>query len=386
VPSETARTPLRVFISAGESSGDLHASRLVEELRQRTEVKVEAIGGRRLENAGARIVFPMEKLSVVGLTEGLVKLPSLVKAFFTVRGRFRRSRPHLFIPVDFPGFNIRLAGAARAAGIPVMYYIAPQIWAWGAGRIRTLKKIVDKMAVVLPFEEELYSKHGVPAEFVGHPLAGNVRPAVDRATFRVENGFGEGDPLVGLLPGSRWHEVERLLPPMLEAFKLLKRRRPECRAAVGLADEISEANVRQMAREVGLNPKVLRGRTYDLIEASDALLAASGTVTLEAALLEKPMVVVYSMSKLTFAVARRVVKTENIGLVNLVAGRRIVPEYVQDDVVPESLCGEIEDMLFNERRRAEILAGLKAVKVSLGAAGAAGRAADIALKTVGWRT
>jgi lipid-A-disaccharide synthase len=376
---------LRVFISAGEASGDLHASRLVEELRQRTEVKVEAIGGRRLEEAGARLIFPMEKLSVVGLSEAISRVPSLIKAYFAVRGRLRRTSPHLFIPVDFPGFNLRLAGAARSAGVPVMYYIAPQIWAWGAGRINTLKKVVDRMAVVLPFEEELYREHGIAADFVGHPLAGNVHPSVGRATFRAENGFGAEDPLVGLLPGSRWHEVERLLPPMLEAFKQLKKSRPACRAAIALAEEIPSEKVRGIAREVGLNPKILTGRTYDLIESSDAIIAASGTVTLEAAILETPMVIVYGMSKLTFAVARRVVKTEHIGLVNLVAGERIVPEYVQEQIVPSALREDIEDMLFNPQRRERILAGLRRVKGQLGEGGASGKAADVALETAGWR-
>lgn len=384
MPSRTHRGPLRVFISAGEASGDLHASRLVEELKQRTEVKVEAIGGRRLEDSGARIVFPMDELSVVGLSEAVAKLPALMKAYFAARGRIRKTRPHLFIPVDYPGFNIRLAGAAHSAGVPVMYYIAPQIWAWGAGRINSLKKVVDRMAVVLPFEKDLYDRHGIPVEYVGHPLAGNVRSAVDKTTFRAENGFAEDDPLVGLLPGSRWHEVERLLPPMLEAFKHLKKRRPACRAAIGLADDVSADKSRQIAREVGLNPRIHKGRTYDLIEASDALLVASGTVTLEAALLERPMVVVYSMSRITYAVAKRVVKTEHIGLVNLVAGERLVPEYVQEEIDPSTLCGELEDVLFNPARRGRMLAGMKRVKSLLGEGGASGRAADAALRTAGW--
>lgn len=375
------RGPLRVFISAGEASGDLHASRLVEELKQRTEVKVEAIGGRRLEDAGARIVFPMEKLSVVGVSEVLVKIPALINAYLTLRRRWRGSRPHLFIPVDFPGFNLRLAGTAHGMGIPVMYYIAPQVWAWGAGRIEILKRVVDRMAVVLPFEEELFLRHGIPAEFVGHPLAGNVRPSVDRETFRAENGFGAEDPLVGVLPGSRRHEIEKLLPPMLDAFKRLKKNHPACRAAIGLADDMCVTEVIQMGREMGLNLKIFQGRTYDLIEGSDALLAASGTVTLEAALLEKPMVVVYRMSRLTYAIARRVVKTEHIGLVNLVAGKRIVPEHIQEQVVPEVLCGDLEEMLFNPRKREEILVELRRVRRVLGEAGAAERAAGMALET-----
>jgi lipid-A-disaccharide synthase len=375
---------MRIFISAGEASGDLHASRLVEELKQRTEVKVEAIGGRLLEDAGARIVFPMEELSVVGLSEGVAKLPSILRAYFAARGRIRGTHPHLFIPVDYPGFNIRLAGAARSAGVPVMYYIAPQIWAWGAGRIKSLKKVVSRMAVVLPFEKEIYERHGIPVDFVGHPLAGNVRSAVDRITFRAENGFGEDDPLVGLLPGSRWHEVERLLPPMLEAFKHLKKRRPACRAAIGLAEGVSVDKSRRIAREVGLNPRILKGRTYDLIEGSDALLAASGTVTLEAALLERPMIVLYSMSRVTYAVARRVVKTDHIALVNLAAGERLVPEYVQDEIDPSILSNDLEEVLYDPARRGRMLAGMKRVKTLLGEGGASERAADAALRTAGW--
>ena len=376
--------PLRVFISAGESSGDLHASRLIRELKTRANVSVEGIGGRRMEEAGAELLFPMEGLSAVGLSEVLFKLPALIEAYARSRRRWRRRPPHLFVAVDFPGFNLRLCGAARSMGVPVMYYIAPQVWAWGAGRIATLRRVVKSMAVVLPFEEDFFRSRGIPAEYVGHPLVGNTVATVTREAFRDKHGFAPEAPLVGLLPGSRWHEVERLLPPMLEAFKRLKKRHPACRAAVGLADTIAEERARRLAREVGLNAVIVKGETYDLMEGSDVLLAASGTVTLEAALLARPMVVVYKMSRLTYAAARRMVRTDHIGLVNIVAGRRIVPEYVQDAVTPSALHGELESMLFDIDRRNEIVGELRRVRELLGPPGASARAAGIALRTAGW--
>lgn len=380
----TTSGPLRVFISAGESSGDLHAAGLIEELRSRGDISVEGIGGSRMEEAGARIIFPMEKLSVVGLSEVLLKLPSLARAYLKTRKRWRNHLPHLFIPVDFPGFNIRLAQMAHSMGIPVMYYIAPQVWAWGSGRLKTMKKVISKVAVILPFEEKFFQSEGIPVGYVGHPLVDSVQPKVGRETFRSTFGFAEDTPLIGLLPGSRRHEVDRLLPPMLRAFKELKKKHPACRAAIGLAGTIPEDRVRLVAREVGLNPRVVKGSTYELIEASDALLAASGTVTLEAAILRTPMIVVYSMSWLTHAVARRVVRTKHIGLVNLVAGKRVVPEFVQDEVIPSVLCKELESMLFDIERRGRLVAELERVREKLGEPGASGRAADLALETVGW--
>ncbi len=380
----TSLPPLRVFVSAGEPSGDLHASRLISELKSRADVDVDAIGGRHMEEAGARIVYPMEKLSVVGLSEVLLKLPALYQARRKLRRLWARRPPGLFVPVDFPGFNLRLAGRARSMGVPVMYYIAPQIWAWGEGRIGTIRRVVDRMAVVLPFEEEYFRRRGVAAEYVGHPLVDLVGRKVDKAEFRERWGFDVGGPLLALLPGSRWQEVSRLLPPMLEAFKNLKKRRVECRAAIGLADGIPGEKVSRLAREVGLNAPVIAGRTRELIGASDAVLAASGTVTLEAALLEKPMAVMYKLSRLTYAVAKRIVRTESIGLVNLVAGKRVVPEYVQDEISPPALAGEVESMLFNVERREAMIKELRAVKERLGGPGASARAAEIALATAGW--
>lgn len=374
------RGAFKVFICAGESSGDIHASRLIEKLRERADVTVEGLGGPRMAGAGARVIFPMERIAVVGLSEAAAKLPALLQAFVALRRRWRRNKPDLFIPVDFPGFNLRLARTARSLRIPTLYYIGPQVWAWGAGRLKTLKKTVDKMAVVLPFEKEFYERHGVPAEYVGHPLVDSVAPGVDRASFRRSLGFDEDAPLVGLLPGSRRHEVKRLLPPMLRAFKDFKKRHPACSACLGLADTIPESWARGLAREVGMNLPVVSGRTYDLMGASDALLAASGTVTLEAALLKTPMVIVYGMSGLSWAVARRVVKTECVGLVNLVAGRRVAPEYLQKDIVPAKLSVELESLLFDESRRRGIIEDLDRVRILLGDPGASDRTADLAIE------
>ena len=376
--------PLMIFVSAGEASGDLHAGSLIEELKKRAEVSVEAVGGRRMSEAGARIVCPMDKLSVVGLSEVILRIPSLARAYFGIRARWRRRPPDLFIPVDFPGFNLRLATAARSMGVPVMYYIAPQVWAWGSARLKALASAVDKMAVVLPFEEEFYRRRGISAEYVGHPLVDAVRPRCERRSFRERHGIGTESPLVGLFPGSRWHEVSKLLPPMIEAFKDLRRAHAECRAAIGLADTIPEEKVRRLGREVGLNAKIIAGEAYELMESSDALLVASGTVTLEAGLLAKPMVIVYKMSRLTYAVARRVVKTESIGLVNLVAGKRVVPEYLQEEVTAPALRAELESMLYDEVRRAEIVSELRGVRRALGGPGASARAAELALETARW--
>jgi len=379
----TRNDPLRVFVSAGEPSGDAHAAALVEALARRAEVRVNAIGGPRLEAAGARIVFPAGEVAVVGLSEALRALPALARAYVRTKRLWKRDRPDIFVPVDFPGFNLRLARLAFSLDVPVVYYIPPQVWAWGAGRVDVMKKTLAGAAVILPFEESIYRRKGIRVRYVGHPLVDSVRPRTDRASFRSAHGFAPDVPLVALLPGSRQHEVRRLLPAMVESFKRLKRRRPECRGAVGLADAIPERKASRLVRELGLNLPVLKGMTHDLVNASDVVLAASGTVTLEAAILGKPLVIIYATSRITYAVARRLVRTRHIGLVNLVAGERVAPEFVQDEVEPAVLAGELESLLFDRERRERAVQALDRVRAKLGGPGASDRAAEFVLEVAG---
>ncbi|MBI5016721.1 MAG: lipid-A-disaccharide synthase [Deltaproteobacteria bacterium] len=354
----------RVAIVAGEASGDIHAGNLLGALRSlRPDVEAWAVGGEALRAAGAEIVFPSEAIAAMGLVEAAGRLPAVARARRLVRGRLAAERPDLFVPVDFGGLNLRLARDARALGVPVVYYIPPKVWAWGARRVRTLRAVVDEALVILPFEEAYLRARGVAATYVGSPVLDHLSPR----SFEAEPGT------VGLLPGSRAGEVSRILPLLVAAARRLAWLVPGLRFLVPRAPGLPAAVLDRFLSATDLPLEVLDGRAQEVMERSRLCLVASGTATLECATVGTPMVVVYRVSPLTYALGRLLVRVPFIALPNLIAGRRVVPELVQTG--PEALAAAAEPLLADGPGRDEVLRGLAEVRGLLGAPGASGRAA-----------
>jgi lipid-A-disaccharide synthase len=357
---------MKVFLVAGEASGDLHAANLLQALR-RLDPGIDAfgVGGERLRDAGLECVARSEELSVMGLAEVVRDLPRLARLARTVRRAALARRPDVAVLVDSPDFNLPLARHLRRAGIPAVIYISPQLWAWRAGRVRRIRRDVRRVLCILPFEVGFYERHGVAAEFVGHPLVDELAPVM-AAPPLPEPGT------LALLPGSRWHEVEALLPGMLEAARMLHEEgvtRFRLIAAPGLDLDRVAAMIRGSVVPV----EVVAEDRHRALAACGAAMVASGTATLECALLGVPMVVGYRLHPLSYWLARRLVKVPHVGLVNLVAGKRIVAEAVQDDFNPGQLVVEAKRVFgeAGERQRA----ALAEVRARLGAPGASERAA-----------
>lgn len=365
--------PRRLLIVAGEASGDRHAARLVAALRERADVRVRGIAGPALVAAGVEAVAPMEDLAVIGFTGVLARLPRIRRAFAAMEREARAFAPHAAVLVDSPGFNFRLGPGLHALGVPVFYYIAPQVWAWHAGRARAMARWVDRLAVVFPFEEPLFRAAGVEARFVGHPLLDGLEPEVDGATLRAELGLAPDQPLLGLLPGSRRGEIAHLLGILLEAAARLRERRPALAAVIPLAPGVDRAAIEPRARRAGV--QVVEGRTRAVMAAADACAVASGTATLETALLGTPLVVVYRTGALNWEIARRVVKLPRIGLPNIVAGEEVAPELLQRELTPAALAARLAPWLDDPAARAAQRARLAMVRAKLGAPGAAARTA-----------
>lgn len=363
-------TGLRVFISAGEPSGDLHAAPVAAALRRALPgVTIEALGGPALADAGAAIRFPMERYTVMGFFEALGKIPPHLALLRRLGDECRAGRYDLVILVDYPGFNLRLAEAARRAGVPTLYYIAPQLWAWRPGRARRLARGVDRLAVILPFEMEVFATLGLEAEFVGHPLAEHPWP--NRAGARQALGIPEGERVLAVFPGSRRQEVQRIWPAFRDAALTLLR--------TGDCDRVLVAGT-PAGEYPGQGPIEVRPGVADqLLAAADAALVKSGTTTLQAAMTGTPMVVAYRVHPITAAIARRVIRVPWISLVNLVAGRPVVPELLQREASPLRLAEELRPLLQANHPAARAQReALAEVRERLGPGGAAERVASIA--------
>lgn len=369
-----------ILISAGEASSDMYAARLAVALRQRTGAQFFGMGGPRMAEAGVELIADYHEVAVVGITEALHKIPSVVRVQRRLAREAARRRAALAILVDSPGTHLGVARRLKQAGIPVGYFIGPQVWAWRAGRVRVIKRLVKRMVVIFPFEEKIYRDAGVPVDFVGHPLADVVRPTMTRAEFAARFGLAADRPIVALLPGSRRNEMAQNYPRVLEACALLAREREQSggvqfvhAVAPGLATEGFTLAGGRSGPEV----KRIEGATYDILAAADCAIVASGTATVEAALLGTPMVVIYRVAPLTAFILRRLVHTPFFSMVNLVAGRRVVPELIQDGFTPAAVATEVRRLLDSPAAGAEMKKGLAEVRARLGSGGAIERAADV---------
>jgi lipid-A-disaccharide synthase len=373
----------RVMVSCGEPSGDLYAGALARALREiEPATEVFGLGGEHLAGAGARLSGDYRGISVTGLVEVVRLLPRTYALYRRLVQAAREARPDVFVAIDFPDFNFRLAAAMRRLGIPVVYYIGPQLWAWRPGRLRIMKRLAHQVLVIFPFEVAIYEQAGVPVQFVGHPLVELTPRLGPPAEVRSSLGLAAGDPTVALLPGSRPNEVRLLLPVLLEAAARLAVSRPDLQFVLARAPGLDDALFEPVARAqaAGLRLVAVASQTDAVLAASDVVVTASGTATVQTAIHGKPMVIVYRLSPLTYALGIRFVKVDTYGMVNLVAGRRIVPELIQDACTPEAVAAETGRLLGDGAARAAVVAGLEEVQARLGGPGASRRAAEAVLR------
>ena len=372
----------RFLLVTGEASGDLHAARLIQALRAHGPCRVQGVAGPALRAAGVECLVAAEELAVVGFSEVLAALPRLLATRGRLLQAFRDFRPHAVVLVDYPGFNLRVGPGLKRLGARIFYYIAPQVWAWGAGRAQKMKKLIDKMAVVFDFEVPLFQRAGLSTEFVGHPLLEGLEPALSSPEFFSKYHLDSKLPLLGLLPGSRVQEVERLLPDMLQTARLLKKQIPQLQAALATAPTVARQVYQKIAKDENWLRMVERG-TYEVMRDSRACIVASGTATLETACFATPMAVVYRVSPLSYAIGKRLVKLPYIGLVNIVAGQQIVPEFVQHNFKPEKVAAAIKPFFQDGEERRRVQAELQKVREKLGTPGASERTTHLTLTLAG---
>jgi len=364
-----------ILLTSGEMSGDLHAAQLIGRIRERLpDARILALGGDRCREAGAELLFHYRDYAVLGVTDVIANLPRFLSLERSLKSRLK-SGVDLFIPVDYPGLNLRLAACAKRQGVPVLYYISPQVWAWGHGRLDKIARSVDRMAVILPFEVEFYQKRGIPVEYVGHPLV---------ADHELPEPLPEEDRLgVGLMPGSRVQEVRRILPVLLESAKLLAADYPDLPFAVGRSPAVPEGLYRQILDHAGTPGVELADDAVAIMRRSRLLLVASGTATLQSALMETPLAIVYKASALNFFLGRRMVSIPHIGLVNIILGEEVCPEFLQGDADPRRIASAAAELMGDGDRRTNMIARFKELRGLLSGGAGSERVAEIAAELLG---
>lgn len=372
------RHALRVMISCGEASGDLYAGALTRELRALDPaVKVSGFGGERLLSAGASLLGDYRGLTVTGLAEVIKVLPRSYAMYRRLLAAARAEPPDVLVTIDFPDFNFRLAAAMRRLGIPVVYYISPQLWAWRPGRMKTMKAVASHVLVIFPFEEPIYKEAGVPVTFVGHPLLDLIPPAPDRPAFLASVGLRADRRTIALLPGSRPNELKAILPTLVASAAQLAAR-GDVQFVLARAPHLDDALFAPLVRS-RVPIAVAEERADDILASSDIVVTASGTATVQAALHECPMVIVYRLSPLTYRLGKRFVTVDTYGMVNLIAGRRVAPELIQEGFTAERVVSHVGDLLDNPSAYAASKAALREVRARLGTNGASRRAAEAVL-------
>ena len=374
----------KILIIAGEASGDLHGSKLVSALlRLQPELEIYAVGSELMRQAGAKVLIDSATLAVVGITEVFGQLPNIFKAYRALKKFIREENLSLLVLIDFPDFNLRLAKVAHRQKIPILYYISPQVWAWRKGRVPKIANLVNKMAVILPFEVDLYKEAGLEVEFVGHPLLDVI--SYGQEDLWEEGGkIEKGNPCIALLPGSRLKEVKSLLPAMLEAAKIILAKKSTAKFILPIAPSIPRTEIEKILPASLEVPLIItENQAYWAMATADLIIVASGTATLEAAIFQKPMIIVYQVSFLSYIIGKALIKVRWVGLVNIIAGKKIVPELLQGDVQGDLIAAEALKILEDETYRKEMLINLAEVRKKLGAPGAAGRVAQLALRMMG---
>jgi len=373
----TAPRPLRIMFSAGESSGDQHAAQLYRALQARLpHLEGFGMGGKAMAEAGIELVFDATPIGVIGLFEIIKHYPDIQRAMNVLRAVLRERRPDLLILVDYKEFNYRLACYAKRLGVRVLCYVSPQVWAWRPGRVKAYAKRIDAMAVIFPFETKYYEAERLPVRYVGHPSVDKVKPRQTKKDALQNFQLDSAHPIVGLLPGSRVNEIKRLLPVMLQAAGLIQRHTPRTQFLLAQAESIDDALLQRFLGASQVTVRVVKGAPYDVIQCCDAVLTASGTATLEIALLTVPMVIVYKLAPLTYFLARYLVKTPFIGLPNIIAGHLIAEELIQDRANPENMAQAVLRLLHDAEYAAAQRQALRAVKEALGEGGASEVMAD----------
>ena len=372
-----------LIIVAGEASGDLHASDLVETIKRLDpSITFSGLGGPKMLASGVDLYQDLTKMAVVGFWEVVKHYKNIKKVFDLILEKIETTSPDAVILVDYPGFNLRLARELKKRNIKVIYYISPQVWAWKKKRVHFIKENVEKMLVLFQFEKDFYAHFGIDVHFVGHPLVDTIKVHTPKEDLLENKGLSADKLTIGILPGSREKEIEVLFPIMLDAAKRLNLEFPQIQFLVIKASTIAKSSIERYLQNTPLTCRIIQGNIYDGINACNLCMVASGTATLETAVLQKPMVVVYKTSLLTWILAKLFVKIKNIGLVNVVAGERIVPECVQFQATGRRIAQELRNIITDELKIADIKKGLKAVKESLGSGGASQRAAEEILKTI----
>ena len=366
------------MVVAGEASGDLHGGGVVRELKQLLpSAEVFGIGGDTMQSAGMTLLHHIREMSFLGFAEVVKHLPFIRKVLKECEESLKAHKPDVLVLVDYPGFNLKLARIAHSHGVPVLYYISPQVWAWHASRVKQMKGVVDKMLVVFPFEVEIYKKEGIPVEFVGHPLLEQIKPIVNiqqtKTDFFTQYGLDQSKPLVALFPGSRKQEIERMLPTFIDAVTLI-RKSIDINAVIGSAPTILPEFIEQFLH--GHDALLVNSQTPALQRFADVALTKSGTSTLELAIAETPMVVSYKTSGMSYMIGKSLAQIDKIALPNILAGKRIVPEFIQNEATPEHLANAALALLNDAVLRAETKRELAAVRGQLGTPGASKRVAE----------
>ena len=368
-----------VMIVAGEASGDLYGATLATELHALSPgTRLLGMGGDRMREAGVETLVDANVMAVMGLVEVLEHLPVIVKGFNILKQRLLSDAPRLLILIDYPDFNLRLAKIAKRAGIKVLYFISPQVWAWRSGRVKGIGQVVDRMAVLFPFEVPFYQNAGIPVSFVGHPLLDMVAPALESTLAADALGLDPARRVVGLFPGSRKSVIKRMLPTVLESAALLKARHPELQFVLPLAASLRPADIEPYLAAAGVKVSVVSGRNHDVMSSCAAAIAVSGTVIMELALVGVPTVLVYKVSPISYQIGKRVINVPHIGICNIVAEKRLIKELIQHEAHPEAIADEVDAMLNDQAYAGEMRAGLAGVREKLGSGGALVRLAQLA--------
>jgi lipid-A-disaccharide synthase len=370
--------PTQILLSAGEASGDMYAARLAAELKKHADVEIFGMGGAQMRAAGVDVITDYSEVNVLGITEILGHLPQLRRAMQNLLSAARLRKPALAILTDFPGFHLRLSRKLKPMGAKNIYYICPQFWAWRPWRANLVRRRFAQALCIFPFEEKFFAEAGVPVKFIGHPLVGEVHASFSRAEFEKKHGLESAKKTVAILPGSRWGEIARHLPTLLESIREMERQSPgSCNFVLALSAGTELARVKTLI-PAEMRLTIVQGETYEALAAADAAMICSGTATVEAALLDVPMIVVYRVSKLTALLAKPLIRTKYFGMVNLIAEREVAPELIQEDFHPQRIAGQIRELL-EPVRAARARADLAEVRSRLGPPGAVQRAAQAIL-------